>query len=274
MSVNDDLRSRLEKAGLGAISNELINQSREAVRMISAPASDSTLPVGASKLGGWPDLPQDLKWPEWKSNDLSFVAQINLAELSETDMLPGSGVLSFFYDREQRAWGYDPKHKDGFRLWYFPEISGLSRRQPPDGSQFPSARLEFVPFLSLPDSSVLGDRILELEDDEIYYLFCRGYFPQPRHQIFGWPWIIQNPMELNCQLASNGIYVGNASGYQDPRRKELEAGAGDWMLLLQIDSDEKTKMMWGDAGTLYAWIRYPDLKKGDFDKAWTILQCF
>lgn len=268
MNLNDDLRSRLDQAGLGPIANEIINQSREAVRMISASAGDNTLAVGASKLGGWPDLPQDLEWPEWKSNDLSFVAQINLAELPETDMLPGSGVLSFFYDREQRAWGYDPKHKDGFRLWYFPEISGLSRRQPPDGSEFPSARLEFVPFLSLPDSSVLGDLILELEDDEIYYQFCDGYSPQPWHQIFGWPRIIQNLMELECQLASNRIDVGNPSGYQDSRRK-----AGDWMLLLQIDSDDKTKMMWGDAGMSYVWIRYPDLRKSDFEKAWTILQC-
>ena len=275
MDLIDDLRSQLNREGLGAIANELIHQSKEAVRMISVSARDETLPLGASKLGGSPDLPPDLAWPEWKTKALSFVAQVNLAEVPEAHMLPSSGLLSFFYDQEQRAWGYDPQHKGGFRLWYFPEIAALSRRQPPRGWGFPCARPEFKQFLSLPDSSSLGDLIHELEDDEIYYRFYDSYLPdQPRHQIFGWPRIIQNPMELECQLASNGIYVGNPSGYKDPRRKELEAGAEDWMLLLQIDSDEKTRMMWGDAGTLYVWIRYPDLSQAKFDAAWTVLQCF
>jgi hypothetical protein len=47
------------------------------------------------------------------------------------------------------------------------------------------------------------------------------------------------------------VYVGNASGYKDSRCKELEPGADDWTLLLQIDSDDNTRMMWDDAGMLY-----------------------
>jgi len=75
-------------------------------------------------------------------------------------------------------------------------------------------------------------------------------------------------------LVTNGVYAGNASGYKDPRRRELEPGAHDWTLLLQIDSDDNAKMMWGDAGMLYVWIRRQDLASREFDKAWTILQCF
>jgi uncharacterized protein YwqG len=80
-------------------------------------------------------------------------------------------------------------------------------------------------------------------------------------------------MELDCQLASNGIYVGNPEGYQDPRRAELEAGAAEWKLLLQLDTDDDTGWMWGDTGTLYYWIRESDARRGDFSNVWFSYQC-
>jgi uncharacterized protein YwqG len=92
--------------------------------------------------------------------------------------------------------------------------------------------------------------------------------------MLGAPHVIQGDMPLECQLVTNGLYAGNASGYKDPRRKELEPGSADWTLLLQIDSDDNAKMMWGDAGMLYVWIRHQDLASRNFDKAWIILQCF
>lgn len=80
-------------------------------------------------------------------------------------------------------------------------------------------------------------------------------------------------MELECQLASNGLYVGNSSGYDDPRRPALEPGAVDWQLLLQIDSDDDVGMMWGDVGMLYFWVRKQDAERADFSNVWMVLQC-
>jgi hypothetical protein len=51
-------------------------------------------------------------------------------------------------------------------------------------------------------------------------------------------------MRLQCQLASNGIYVGGPDGYRHPRVGDLKAGAADWLLLWQIDTDEDAKWMW------------------------------
>jgi uncharacterized protein YwqG len=53
----------------------------------------------------------------------------------------------------------------------------------------------------------------------------------------------------------------------------LAAGAIDWVLLLQIDSDDATGMYWGDLGRIYVWIRKDDLRHGRFDAAWLVLQC-
>ena len=91
--------------------------------------------------------------------------------------------------------------------------------------------------------------------------------------MFGWPDLVQNPMQLECQLASSGIYVGGAAGWRDPRVPQLTGGAAEWMLLLQVDTDDEAGWMWGDVGTLYYWIRRPDLAAGRFDRIWMIFQC-
>ena len=80
-------------------------------------------------------------------------------------------------------------------------------------------------------------------------------------------------MELECELVTHGLYCGDATGYEDPRAKELEISSRQWRLLLQIDSDDSAEMMWGDVGRVYFWIREEDLRQARFDRTWTILQC-
>ena len=94
------------------------------------------------------------------------------------------------------------------------------------------------------------------------------------HKLLGYPNIIQGEMQLECQLASNGIYIGDSTGYNNPMIPSLKNGAMNWRLLLQIDSDDRTGMMWGDAGRLYFWILKQDLKNCNFDNVWMILQCY
>jgi uncharacterized protein YwqG len=94
-----------------------------------------------------------------------------------------------------------------------------------------------------------------------------------QHQLLGHSNNIQGDMQLEAQLVTNGLYCGDERGYQDPRRRALEKGADQWQLLLQLDSDDGAKMMWGDAGMLYFWIRRDDLRAGRFDKVWMAFQC-
>jgi uncharacterized protein YwqG len=58
------------------------------------------LEVGRSRLGGDPDLPPTLAWPQIQGEPLVFVAQLDLAELARYEAateLPRAGLLSFFY---------------------------------------------------------------------------------------------------------------------------------------------------------------------------------
>jgi uncharacterized protein YwqG len=94
------------------------------------------------------------------------------------------------------------------------------------------------------------------------------------HAVGGWPAVIQSPMELKCQLASNGIDVGHPEGYEHPRAAELAPGAADWRLLLQLDNDDDLDWVWGDEGRLYIWCREQDIAARRFDRCWTVLQCY
>lgn len=122
------------------------------------------------------------------------------------------------------------------------------------------------------------EEALELTDAEIEGLDGlaeREFDGLPCHQIAGCASPVQNDtMELECQLASHGIYCGD-SGYLDhPRTEELAKTAGDWKLLLQLDSDDDLGIMWGDGGMLYFWVREQEARAGDFSNVWLILQCF
>jgi uncharacterized protein YwqG len=101
---------------------------------------------------------------------------------------------------------------------------------------------------------------------------------EPHHQLLGHPKEIQREMQLECQLASNGINCGNGPGGENLLGTTLRQNAMDWRLLLQLDTDDdwsagKPGMMWGDCGRLYFWIRHQDLASKAFEKSWMILQC-
>lgn len=238
-----------------------------------------------SRIGGLPSLPDDIPWPLWKGKPMAFLCQLGLREIPagcERHGLPDSGVLCFFYNQEQETWGFDPKDEGSWRVIYAAAADiGDARRAAPDGlekgSIYPEKPVVLTPVETYPDCQ--DDRVgaLDLSDDQIdeYDEWrLRGFGDAPQHQLFGHPTPVQgNYMDLDCQLVSNGLYCGKPSGYRDPRAAELEKGRQDWMLLLQLDSDDDAGMMWGDCGMLYFWIRKDDLRAGRFDKCWMILQC-
>lgn len=296
------MESLLEKHGLERLGPVLQRHTLPAVAfsLIEAPTSRSVF-------GGVPLVPRQFEWPTYTPapveyppavlasrgltapapptiRPLDFLVQIDLADvrhLTAAAALPHDGLLTFFYDTENQPWGFDPAHQDGFRVRLF-EGNDLVSRVPP--SRAPDRRgvkfshgetlphfgsrahdeLELVAEGELPDA--YSELVEELERRA--YEECHGL-----HRLFGHSANVQGDMQLEAQLVSNGLYCGDASGYENPRRKELEAGASEWVLLLQLDSDESADIMWGDAGMLYFWIRQDDLAARRFERTWLTLQC-
>lgn len=250
--------------------------------------------VGRSKLGGLPDLPPTMDWPVWKGQPLSFIGQFNMAEVVPFDSdksLPQTGFLYVFYEaNEQSVWGFDPGDRGAWRILYFDgPASELARRTKPpfetSGSvpkaQFNECPIEFSKGVSLPGSvsSVVDTLKLTEQEHENYSEFLEDvaelFGDGPAyHHFLGYPQQIQGEMELECQLVSHGLYCGDASGYENSGRSQLEDGTKDWRLLLQVDSDEDVGMMWGDVGRIYFWIRHDDLKARNFENVWFVLQCY
>lgn len=276
----NQLRTRLIDAGLARVANDLVDSAAESIRIVTQPASEDDIPVGASKFGGKPDMPPDSNWPRWKDAPLSFLCQINLSSLAGIPIasrLPDSGLLSFFYDAEQSTWGFDPNDRGSWHVALFSQHNLRRHELPeslPDYSRYSPCEVAVGEHLTLPGWETPFVRSLNLSDGE-----SDAYFDLlddeeiAGHHLFGHPQEVQGEMQLECQLASNGVYCGNSEGYTSPLAAELQSGAADWVLLLQIDSDDNPGWMWGDCGRLYFWITKHDLAEGAFDRVWMILQC-
>ncbi|MEO8115794.1 MAG: YwqG family protein [Phenylobacterium sp.] len=239
-------------------------------------------PVG--KLGGRPDLNSRHDWPLWKGEPQSFLAQLDLAALRRTggpDWLPERGALFFFYDAEQSTWGFDSADRGSWMVIHDPDgFAAAPRVLPvlPANAAYRERLLGGSPERSRPDAELMDVRFPDVDtpEYEAYEARLNASAPKdaPWHQVGGYPAAIQtSAMALDCQLASNGVYLGGPEGYASSRRKVLEAGAKDWQLLLQVDSDDDAGMMWGDVGMLYFWVREEDARRGDFAGVWMVLQC-
>jgi uncharacterized protein YwqG len=252
--------------------------------MRSGASSPAGLKPGRTKLGGVPILPDPSLWPRYKGKSLSFVAQVALDELprgAAAASLPGRGLLLVFYVADQSVFGFEPGDRGGWRVLY---VDSLPAEIPPVAypDDLPKeARYKEVPLtpeaaVSMPDPGKAARRLpltdaQREEASDIYLQFVEHV----SHQVLGHAIPIQDDeMQLECQLASHGIDCGGESGYKDPRVEGLKPGAENWTLLLQIDSDDKADMMWGDSGRLYFWITRDDLKNRRFDNVWLVTQCY
>jgi uncharacterized protein YwqG len=259
---------------------------RPNIQLVPGPilGSDAT-PTGVTKLGGNPDLPIGTRWPMRSGEPLTFLAQLDLAGLSKLGTglrLPQDGRLLFFYDAEAQPWGFDPADGSGTQVLYVDGQVALERLHHPQRKATKVRTVELVPGECLPTWDPFQDKATEagftservaLEIDKLSGEDF-DFITYGAHVVGGWPAVIQNPMELECQLASNGIDVGGPEGYETPRARELAPGAVDWRLLLQLDCDDDLGWTWGDAGRLYFWCREQDMAQRRFDRCWTVLQCF
>lgn len=278
--TTDDWKLKFQDAGLEQHWQKFEPLLRSEIAIQPEDASDTEIKVGQSKIGGQPDLPKNQTWfKENNGKSLGFLAQINLSETRQFDksnQLPSSGLLYFFYSAEQEAWGFDPKDKDKFKVFYFNgDIKDLERTDfpsdLPEHSKYKTCKLSFANSVSAPnwESDIVNGLLTSEEQDAYVELTVDGEITK----LLGHSDNIQGTMEVECQLVTNGLYCGDPSGYNDPRVEGLKKDANQWILLFQIDSIDKAGMMWGDVGRVYFWIKKDDLEKKDFDKSWFVLQC-
>jgi len=276
----------LRKGGYEAHADIIEARAERSVGFNMIPTNESDLSLGCSKAGGLPDLPPGCSWPHYRGKPLSFVLQINLEDTSRfhhCEDLPNKGLLSFFYNYVYQPWGFDPIDRRQWKVLYTQEPErGLKRLAVSEEDAmwaFNPCALEFheapcARWVTVPVEA------LNLEKREInkYLRFLLSLPADSSHQILGHTVGIQSTgeeMQRRCEWVSNGLFCGAGGGraFDQRRAQQLEPGADEWRLLLQLDSDENTRMEWGDRRQLYFWIRDEDLRQKDFTDVWVILQC-
>lgn len=268
------------------IAEQWIGLLRPGIRLTATGGSG---PV-AARLGGLPELPETMAWPEWEGQGpLSFVGTVDCAALPVDTLdvpLPAEGTLSFFYfdgqldDGEALVLPEEPETWQGARVLYVPADAVTSVRACPEGLEpYPEVRLtaevemtaadayhplihrEFTP--GQPPSATEDHPVCGEEFLESLWELAEG---EPEHRVGGHADPVQNPVEVEVAHAA----LGGRVSWEDPALAEEALG---WQLLAQFDSDEAADMMWGDAGVLYWLIRPADLAALRFDRAMFTWQC-
>ncbi|HKB48759.1 MAG TPA: YwqG family protein, partial [Ktedonobacterales bacterium] len=191
--------------------------------------------------------------------------------------LPVNGWLFFFYDGRQQAFGDKPGDRGAWQVLYQPAGAlALARQAAPPGlpneSRYKPCSVAYAAEVTLPQRPLLFAPKLGWTADEQHryedFIDARvADRSTPRHRLLGHADVIQDDMHLQCQLLSHGIQDD-----QDPRAATLAAGALNWQLLLQVDSDDSAAMQWGSAGRLYFWIEREALQARRFDNVWMVMQ--
>ena len=199
-----------------------------------------TYKLGATRFGGQPDVPPDFVWPTFegesydnivKNRPLSFLAQFNCDELAQFDtehLLPEHGLLSFFYETDTQLWGFDPKDKGCARVYWFEDTSNLSAANFPSDMEedfkFPMFQIKLSQGISYPcwedffamfwnqNNDMQWDEIKvewdKFEDIRQELVGADTGEPKERSQLLGWPDVIQNSMFSECDLVTQGYYLG------------------------------------------------------------------
>jgi predicted DNA-binding protein (MmcQ/YjbR family) len=242
-----------------------------ALRLKTSPIDEAQLPLGSSKIGGHPDLPTSVRWPNFRgARPLSFLAQIKLDEVlldQRLADLPSGGILYVFsvygWQAEDTADpdtpGGEPQQDWTQILFHDDSTAPLHRCNTPEGaSEYPAARVTFHPTLCLPISvdepSVVAlglDQSQARRFDEMNsaFTYAANYEdgPHDRHLLLGYADWVQRVI--------------------DPVKRQ------DLRLLIQVASDPNTGMCWGDGGYIYAFISKPDLQQRRFSNITTEYQC-
>ena len=223
--------------------NTLLRLARPALRLDISPEPirEDEIPVGSSKVGGSPDMPQDVEWPVWEilgeRRSHTFHVQINLADIASSPVareLPSSGLLSFF--QEDAATLRDCT--GGWRVFHFRDPSQLFRREPPVDldawKRETTHSIAFTEMLTLPDSDdspysqELG--LNGEEKDDTYSALSSEYF---QSHLLGYPRQIHYRVEegkedrLLLQLATGHIWYFRIKE-DDLRQQRFDRVGFDW----------------------------------------------
>ncbi len=213
------LHARLAAAELSPWRDAIDALCKPAIGLRTRPGKGHV--VRATRVGGEPDLPIDVDWPEGADGPLLFVMQVRLAEIARFDLeqlLPSDGHLALFTDRTC----------DDVAVLHFPAGAELVRHAwvPLDDEPFDGCDVDVLPELHLPTQAALA-------------VLPRDAFERYWEQV----WLPWRASIRPGRAGEPGIHqlLGYAAA------DDLGEQGADDEVLIGFDSDDRAKMEWGDA---------------------------
>lgn len=213
-----------------------------------------------SKVGGAPYLPKGEPWPcAPDGKELFFLAQINFAQMPRLAPFPEKGIIGFYiHDDDLYGMDFDNgENQDYFRVLFFPETTeneSVLQSGPASFRDYEDL-LPHHPDECYPLSFSLEEGIAPITDFRFYEKMGADFFRQFGEQ----EWDVM--AEYEKSMRATGHRIGGYAYFtqDDPRSKD-----NPMLLLLQLDSDEKMDLMWGDMGVGHFFIREQDLAARNF----------
>ena len=233
------LRKRFEQSKL----SEHVSYFERLVRpAIDVEVFDSDIVLGASKLGGAPDLPEDSRWPVSEHGPYRFLAQIDCRDLPDVGAgLPTAGLLSLFVGEsaDGEFFWQDPGFvraeliPDGTRLVSMPAPEAVARGE--------ARTIRFRAAIDIPQDE---EQASDWPFDDMNYEFGEEYTRIRKSLHLGTHYLLGYPS--HCSLA------------YDPTPGPA------WTSLLNLASDDELNWDWHDGDYLMAFIERDRLARGDF----------
>jgi len=220
-----------------------------------------------SKFGGNPYFPKEgVEYPLSKDGEpLKLLAQINFEEIPENNIYPKKGLLQFYISASDDVHGLDfdnGMNQDKFRVLYFSELILDEAKLLSDFSLIKTEPNDYFPIqseLKLSFTKEYND--VGVEDYQFESLF----------QISPYELADKYGKDVGEYFYNNYLGDGHKIGgyayftQSDPREYTKTYDKHN-ILLLQIDSDDKNNIWWGDSGVANFFITEKDLRDLNFNR--------
>ncbi|MGN0634432.1 MAG: DUF1963 domain-containing protein [Oscillospiraceae bacterium] len=157
VECSEDFGYYLVSKGREDLAQLISDVGRNVIPFKTKAVSDEDIPIGASKSGGYPDLPPEIDYPTlsgftaqrsggdetYPESAMQLAAQINLSEVAPFDregLLPEHGMLYIFWSGEldlndSEGWVkyiFEGENRQPFKVLYYDgDMSALKRTPPP-----------------------------------------------------------------------------------------------------------------------------------------------
>jgi len=268
--------------------NKLSNEDREGIIQLIRPSigistkklSSDNLKIGKSKIGGKPDMPENIDWPTLNNSPLIFCAQYNVAEMKKYDtenLLPKEGMFYIFLGINEE-WNGFSIDENVSKIFFIENLENLERKEYPESlnedNKIDPAEIVYFERLTLPDDENYKLLYFNEKYEDFYFYFYQEtdefltenlYEPfDSMHQILGEDRSIQSSVVYD--FAKNELNIKNDEEHVE-KWNDIFEYSKSYKLLIQLDCmDSNTNLnKFGGTGVFYIGLKEEELKKMKFD---------